>query len=549
MSTHERIALAILLATAACSAPQATPAPAGSSEPAPLFEGLGDHARKVSTKEPLAQRYFDQGLNLCYGFNHDEALRSFEQATRIDPDCAMAYWGIAFAVGPNYNLPVSPENAVRAFEALQAARQRAAGATPVERDLIDALAARFANPPPEERKDLDRAYAQAMGRLWSRYPQDTDVGVLYADALLNLSPWDLWTKQKQPKENTETIVATLERVLELDVGHPGANHMYIHAVEAAYPQKAEAAADRLGKLMPGVGHMVHMPSHIYVQVGRFKDSVECNKKASQLDRDYFRRVGPQAVYHTYHAHNNHFLIWSAMFRGRYEEAMQGCRDLVADLPDEMEGADYVAEWLITDAHVNVRFGRWEDALARTSPREDQPYAVAMWRYSRAVALANTGRIEEARAEAAEFEEVAAKVPEAQKVFIIPAHQVLDVAREMMKGEIAFKAGEYDLAFEHLRAAVVAEDKMLYSEPNPWMMPTRHALGALLLDQGHVEEAERCYREDLAKYPGNGWSLRGLAECLERRDATAEAAATRAQFEKAWADATVKIEASCFCRAE
>ncbi len=540
-ATPKSLKLVLSLSAAALVAGCTTPR-------ALLFDGMGSHSRKVTTKDPLAQRYFDQGLALSFGFNHDEAVRSFEEAARIDPGCAMAYWGQAYALAPNINLPMDAAAGKRAFEAIQKAQQHAGGATQVEQDLIGALARRFANPPPKDREHLDQAYADAMAALWQKYPEDGDIGVLYADALMNLHPWDYWTKVRQPKRgDTPTIVATLERVLELDANHPGANHFYIHVIEpSAEPAKAEAAADRLGKLVPGIGHMVHMPAHIYVQVGRFKDSVECNKRASQLDRDYFAKVGTQGIYHTYHAHNNHFIVWSAMFRGRYEEALEACRALMRDLPESFLSDPGVAEWLVMDVHVHLRFGQWIKALEVPCPREDQPYAVAMWHYGRGVAYANLRRIGEARAEAVAFEKAAAQVPADQMVFIVPAQEVLQVARELLLGETAFKAGEYDAAFEHLRAAVAAEDNLKYSEPNPWMMPTRHALGALLLSSGKVAEAEACYRQDLKRYPDNGWSLHGLAECLERRNSP-EAAAVRKQFEKAWADATVQIKGSCFCR--
>ena len=516
--------------------------------PAPMFEGMGAHTRKVSTQNTLAQRYFDQGLNLGYGFNHDDSLRSFSEAAKLDPDCAMAWWGQAYVLGPNYNLPLDEANGKKAYAAIQAALARKDNATPVERDLIDALATRYENPPPTDRVRLDQAYAEAMGRLWEKYPQDGDIGFLYADALLNLQPWDLWTKDGKPKGSTPTIVATLEQVMQLNINHPGANHMYIHATEASpNPGRAEAAADRLGKLVPGIGHMVHMPSHTYMQVGRFGDSIACNAKASQIDRDYFAKVGNQGHYHTYHAHNNHFLIWSAMYAGRYEDAIGGCKDLVNDLPEFFYSNPGAAEWLVTDLHVNIRFGRWEEVLKSPSPRQDQPYAVAMWHYARGVAFANTGRIPQARAEAAGVEKAAEKVPAEQKVFIVPAQKVLHVAREMLAGETAYKAGQHRLAFDHLRAAVKAEDALRYSEPSPWMMPTRHALGALLLESGQVAEAEECYREDLKQHAANGWSLYGLAECLERRNKLAEATQMRQRFKAAWADATVSIKASCFCR--
>jgi tetratricopeptide (TPR) repeat protein len=475
-------------------------------------------------------------------------VRSFEEVAKIDPDCAMAYWGKAYALGPNINLPLSEANGRLAYAAIQEARARKDRATQVERDMIDALATRYADPPPAERRALDEAYIAATRKLWQQYPNDDDIGLLHADALITIAPWDQWTPDFEPKPGTLELVATLERVLELNVDHPGANHFYIHAMEASgNAAKAEAAADRLGKLTPGLGHMVHMPAHIYVQTGRYADSMACNDKGSKLDREYFARAGTQGIYHLYHAHNNHFRVWSAMYHGCYEDALDSCALTLSDLPESLHGDPGAAEWLVLDLHVYIRFGKWEKVLAAPSPRQDQPYAVAMWHYARGIAFANTGRIDEARAEAREFESVAATVPKDQKVFIVPAHDVLLVAREMLAGETAYHARDYEQAFEHLRAAVAAEDALRYSEPSPWMMPTRHALGALLLAQGKVEEAERCYRHDLKRHPGNGWSLKGLVECLERRGASDEAAGVAAEFDKAWREATVPIEASCFCR--
>ncbi len=485
---------------------------------------------------------------LCYAFNHDEALRSFESAAALDPNCAMAYWGQAYALSPNINLPLPAANAERAFTAIRAAVARKEGATPVERDLIDALAQRFESPPPEDRNRLDQAYAKAMAGLWRKYAADDDIGVLYADSLMNLNRWNQWTADFKPTENTPEILAALERVMELNVDHPGANHLYIHAMEASSkPGRAEAAADRLGGLVPGSGHLVHMPAHIYIQVGRFADSMACNARASQLDRDYFARTGTQGIYHFYHAHNNHFRVWSAMYQGRYEDALDSCATTLRDLPAPLHAEPGSAEWLVMDLHVHLRFGRWAAVLARKAPRADQPYAVAMWHYARGMAYANTGKPAEARAEAAAFERVVATVPDDMLIFVISVHDVLKIAREMLAGESAFHAGDFEKAFAHLRAAVVAEDALHYSEPSPWMMPTRHALGALLLQHGKSQEAEKYYREDLRKHPGNGWSLHGLAECLDQRNATADAAEVRKKFDAAWSQATVEISSSCFCR--
>jgi tetratricopeptide (TPR) repeat protein len=529
------------VAVVACAAPQ--------KSRALVIAGTGTYSHAVTAKDPQAQRWFDQGLMLAYGFNHDEAVRSFEMAASLDPDCAMAYWGQAYALGPNINMPADEARSTAAWEAIQQARAHTAGATPLERDLIAALATRYAMPVPADRKALDQAYANAMAALWRKYPADPDVGFLYADALINLAPWDQWTPDFQPKANTEELLAVLDRVMELDLHHPGANHYYIHALEASGdPGRAEAAADRLAALTPGLGHMVHMPAHIYVQVGRYADSIRANEAGSKLDREYFARAGQQGAYHFYHAHNNHFRVWTAMYMGNYEDALAACRQTLIDLPDALEADPGTAEWLVMDVHVHLRFGNWQAVLDAPSPRADQPYAVAMWHYARGIALANQGRIDAAKAEAKKFEEQVAKVPVDQMVFIISALDVTKVAREMLAGEIAYKAGDVEGAFAHLRQAVANEDALRYSEPSPWLMPTRHSLGALLLDQGRVAEAEKIYREDLRKHNGNVWSLHGLTECLERRGAdAAEVKDLRAQLAKAEANSTVPVRASCYCR--
>jgi tetratricopeptide (TPR) repeat protein len=515
-----------------------------------LFEGMGRHARKINTKSPEAQTYFNQGLILAYGFNHDEAIRSFAEAAKLDPDCAMAYWGIAYALGPNFNLKMDENNGRRAYAAIQAAIARKQHASEVERELIDAMATRYVNPPSDDRAHLDKAFADAMGALWKKYPKDTDIGYIYAESMMVKNPWDQWYKDGKPKHETELVLKVLEQVMEVDLYHPGANHMYIHATEGSQtPEKAEAAADRLGKITPGIGHMVHMPAHTYMRIGRYEDALEVNRQATKLDQEYFAKVGMMGIYHVYHVHNDHFIAWVCMFTGRYEEALKAADDMLKHLPEPFHGIPDIGDFLITRLHVYLRFGKWEEVLKHPKPREDQPYAVALWHYARGVALANQLKIDEAREEAKLFEAEAAKVPEDQIVNIEPAHNVLRVAREMLAGETEFKAGNYETAFKHLRAAVAAEDALRYTEPSPWMMPTRHALGALLLQQGKYAEAEKVYREDLAWYPENGWSLHGLAECLELAGKEDEAAKVRERFNKAWKNATVEIQGSCFCRTE
>ncbi len=529
------------------------PAATAEADRALLWEGLGDYRYQVSTDNEEAQRYFDQGLALCHAFNHDEAARSFAQARMLDPGCAMAWWGEAYALGPNYNLQLPELYGNRALEALREADARKADATPSERALIEALAARFSDPAPESSDKvgpLNAAYAQAMAGVWAAHPDNPEVGFLYADAVMNQRPWHLYTQEREPHPEALEAVAVLERVLGLNENHPGANHLYIHAIEPSKtPKRAEPAADRLAALMPGAGHLVHMPSHIYMRVGRYADSVAANARASAVDRAYFARArGEQGIYHIYHLHNDHFLIWSEMFRGRDKAALRACEQLMEDVPEHLAESPFVTEFYGVRYHVLVRFGRWKELISTPAPPAVHPFATAMWHYGRGVAFANTERIEEARAEATAFEKAAAKVPEDLVIaVVVKAHMVLDVARQMLAGETAFKAGDVDEGLAALRRAATAEDALPYTEPNPWMFPTRHALGALALEAGRVDEAAAAYREDLAKYPENGWSLHGLAECLALLGRSEEAADVKARFRRAWADATIRLTGSCFCR--
>jgi len=545
-----RTPLASLLLATPLAAPFLTACAAPERQPALLFEGTGDHSFPVSTDDPRAQEYFDQGLALSYGFNHDEAVRSFEEAARIDPGCAMAYWGQAYALGPNMNLPVDEARAERAARAVARAMELRDGATDLERGLIEALDVRLGRVVVDDRALVDAAYTGAMRALWRAHPDHADVGVLFADALVNETPWDLWSKEFEPNFNTEEMIATLERVLELDVDHPGANHFTIHLWEpSGTPERAEAAADRLGALTPGLGHLVHMPSHIYIQVGRYADSVRCNEEAARLDREYFAKVGPQGIYHAYQAHNTHFRVWSALYMGAYEEALDACAVLLQDLPPPLRKDPLTSEWTGMAQTVHLRFGEWEAALASPRPAESQPYAVALWHYGRGLALANLGRFDEARAEGEELDRAADAIPDGSIPFIDDIDAVMTVAREMLAGEIAYLSGDHERGYAHLREAVAAEDGMAYAEPSPWMVPTRHSLGALLLEQGQVEEAERLYREDLAVHAGNVWSLHGLAECLERLGRAEEAARVRGEFEAASAQASVDVSSSCYCRTD
>ncbi|MBS0664490.1 MAG: hypothetical protein JSR48_14585 [Verrucomicrobia bacterium] len=518
----------------------------------PLIEGLGAHTRKVTTDSPEAQRYFDQGLNFLFGFNHGAAIRSFEEAARLDPECAMAHWGIALANGPHINFPmVPPPAAERAWKELGLARA-AKHVSPVEQDLIEALGHRYANPQPDDRSPLDLAYANAMREVWRKYPADADVGVLFVEAMMDLRPWDQWTPEGQPQPGTDEILATLDRVLALDVKHPFANHLYIHAVEASpHPERAIAAADRLLGLQPGLAHNVHMPSHIYIRVGRWHDAIASNEKAVAADQAYRRVAGPaRGFLPVYVAHNQHMLAYAAMMTGQGQLALQHMRALVAGLSDEFM-AEYGAmseAWLSMPLECLVRFGRWDDVLAEPEIDAKYPFSHAFRHAARSIAYAAKGDPVRARAEQAQFAAAAKLVP-ADEIAAGNnlASAVIAVVTPMVEGEILVREGQVDEAVAQLRAAVKAEDALRYDEPPSWIIPVRHSLGATLMAHGRFADAEQVYRDDLARLPGNGWSLYGLSEALAQQHKVAEAAETRLKFKEAWHVADITISSSCLCQ--
>lgn len=523
----------------------------------PLFQGMGPHTRKASTDSAEAQRYFDQALNWTYSFNHDEAIRSFEHAARLDPDFAMAHWGVALCNGPHINNPMMDEaHSEAAWEALQRALALKENASPAEAALIEALAARYVDPDAgplplsaEARQPLDRAYAEAMKKVYARYPDDPDVGVLYAESLMDLRPWDLWDHRTgEPRPETPEIVAVLERVMELDPDHPGAVHFYIHAVEASpNPEKANAAADTLRTLVPASGHMVHMPSHIDVRTGRWAQAAEQNRKASRVDAAY-REISPnQGTYHLYMAHDDHFLSYACMMLGRREEALSAARDMVRKIPAEFVevAAPFVDAYTPIEVEVMLRFGMWDEVLEHPEPPEHLPITRAFWRFARASALAAQGEVEKAEQEQAAFRKAVAAVPEGALMAQNPAAKVLAIADLTLNGEIALRKGQIDDAVVNLTEAVKIEDDLRYIEPPDWVQPVRHSLGAVLLAAGRVDEAEKVYREDLERWPENGWALYGLARCLEEKGSP-EAAAMEERFKKAWATADTEIHATCLC---
>ena len=553
MTTLRWIAMpALLLTLAACTA-QSDGARAGhahqTADKAPvLYDSLGSHSYRI-TASPPAQRWFDQGLRFVYAFNHNEAQKAFREAARLDPACAMCFWGIAITEGGNYNHPTDADREKRALEAVQGAQQRAAAATPVERALIQALAKRHTTDAAAKRDALDRAYADAMRDVARQFPDDVDAATFFADAAMNLRPWNLWTPEGAPYPGTEEIVQTLERVLAKNPNHPGALHLYIHAVEAGpQPARAEAAADRLLKLMPGAGHIVHMPSHIYWRVGRYADAVTANTAAVQADRAYFKNAQPSPIYRgLYYPHNIDFIWQSAGMQGRSAETLRAAREFSENAPVEMIKAMPDMETApVAPIVALVRFGRWDEVLQHPAPPREFLYTTGVWHYARGLAFNAKGQAAEARRELTELEKVLASVPAERTVaFFFRAKNVLQMAANVLGGEIAAKAGDTASAERLLRAAVAEQDTHWFTEPPPWYFPVRHALGAVLLQAGRGADAEQVYREDLRRNPGNGWALFGLTQSLRAQGKAAEAARAEDSFRKAWASADVTLAASRF----
>lgn len=544
------ICATLLLLVAGCASTQPRPASEKESEAPRLFSGMGDHHRKVQTASVRAQRYFDQGLTWAYAFNHDEAIRSFSEAARLDPNLAIAWWGVALCNGPHINNPMmSPAQCAAANAALRKAKDASEHATPVELALIGALTKRYADPPPSDRTDLDRAYANAMHAVWQEFPNDNDVGVLYAEALMDLQPWDLWTQEKQPKGNTREIVAVLEKVLARDSNHPGANHLYIHASEASdHADQAIASANRLRTLVPLAGHLVHMPAHIDVHVGGWAAAANTNEAAIKSDRKYRELRPRQGFYNIYMAHNHQFLSWAAMMEGRHAVASQAAADMLAGVPEEfVKTAPQMVDGPAgLPLAVQMRFGDWDGILAAPPPPACFPVTTALWRFERGVAYAARSELDRARAEQAEFAAASEKVPAGTMLQINSASAVLAIAKHVLAGEIAYREGKTDDAVRELQAGVAAEDQLRYMEPPEWIQPVRHTLGAVLVSAGRYPEAEKVYREDLKVWPENGWSLYGLATCLREQGAQAESDAVEQRFGKAWLRADTKIGSTCLC---
>ncbi len=518
----------------------------------PLFENIGNYHHPITTNSPVAQRYFDQGLTLMYSFNFGAAAQSFREAARVDSSCAMAYWGAAIVLGPNVNAPMAEETVHQAYSALQKALQLAGQATEREQAYIQALSKRFSPEPVKDRTSLDMAYAMAMREVAQRFPEDPDAGTLYAEALMILNPWNYWTKDGQPRPWTPEILTALESVLKRYPDHPGANHYYIHAVEASpNPERGLPSASRLPSLVPGVGHMVHMPSHIYIRVGRYHEAIVANQRAIGVDKAYIEKYHPQGDYPlAYYPHNYHFLGATAMFEGQSRVAIQAARDLASRVDRKVmrePGYGTLQHFYSMPLYTLTKFGKWDEILREPAPARDLLYPTGVWHFARGMAYMRTGQLEKAERELEKLREIAAD-PTLMEVTIWNINttmSLLQIATEVLSGELAAIQGDYDKAVSHLEKALQLEEALTYDEPDPWPSPVRQSLGAILIEARRPEEAEKVYLKDLNKYPENGWSIFGLYQALRAQDKMEHAETVKSRFEKAWARADVTLTSSRF----
>lgn len=517
---------------------------------APLFSGMSDYHMDITTRDPNAQRYFNQGMVLAFAFNHAESIRSFRAAQTLDPQCAMCFWGEALATGPNINVTSkgrvimsAPERAA-AFAALGKAKALKATVSVREQAYIDALAQRYNGDPDTDREPLDLAWAQAMGQLAERFPDDMTAASIYAEALMNTMPWNYWSDDGIAKPETAAVIQSLERVLANEPDHPLALHLYIHALEASNdPGRAEAAADRLATLVPGAGHLVHMPSHIYYRIGRYNDAAEANIRAADVDEAYIASCNAQGFYPAlYYPHNIHFLWAASTMQGQSAVSIESARRVVENVRIEQVKAFPTVEFFRTVPLLSlVRFAKWDDILAQPHPHEGFMFAKSIWHYARGVAYAAKGQGAAAEAE------LAALVPLLDDVSVrfldsrdYPGSALVGIAIDLLQGEIDYRQGNFVDASAHFAQAVAKQDQLPYTEPPFWYYPTRQSLGAALMAAGDVEGAEAVFRKDLEQYPHNGWSMFGLMQSLETQGKDDQAAMVRKHFEAAWQFADVEL---------
>ncbi|HET9866318.1 MAG TPA: hypothetical protein VFQ06_03410 [Nitrospira sp.] len=514
----------------------------------PVYENLGSLHHPINTTSEAAQRYFDQGLRLVYAFNHEAAIRSFEEAAKHDPNAPMPYWGVGLALGPNINAAMSKEDERKAIEAVKQARNRLAAASPAERAYVDALAKRYLATRRASRSALDKAYADAMRTVWNAYPDDPDAGVLFAEALMDVRPWDLWTAEGKPKPGTEEIVSTLEAVIEKYPDHPGACHYYIHALEASrQPERALACADRLPGLMPGAGHLVHMPAHIYTRVGKYHESAVRNAEAAKVDEHYLTSAHLTGDYADgYYSHNLHFLWSSLMMEGRSADAVEAAASLLSTITNEEARSNRSKEiYLTTKLFALIRFGRWDELLREPPPSKGLHLVEGVWRLGRGLALVATGRVPGAEGERHALITLTKQFRRSKNQQDKLERDLLKIAERLLAGQIAAQRQRYDEAIKALREAVHLHDSLQGAEPPHWPLPVRQYLGPVLLLSGRAPEAEAEYRADLKWYPENGWSLFGLLQSLKAQRKESEAHEIAVRFEKAWTHADVTLVASRF----
>jgi tetratricopeptide (TPR) repeat protein len=535
----------LLAAAVGCGLGQHSHTPeAKATGPAPLLSGLGHLHHAVTTSNPEAQRYFDQGLTLIYAFNHDEAARSFRYAAVIDPQCAMAYWGVALAVGPNYNDPdidLSREKA--AVEAIRKALAAAGKATENEQGYIHALAKRYSTDPKADRKQLGLDYKQAMGELMRRFPDDLDAAVIFAESAMDLHPWQLWKPDGQPAEGTLEILEVLRGVLQRAPDHIGANHYYIHATEASpHPELATQSAERLKTLAPAAGHLVHMPAHTYIRLGDYHAASVANEKAAAADEVYVKKYNVTGMYPVmYYSHNLHFLAVSSSMEGNFSTAHSAAERLVAGMQPYLK-ENPMAEWFVpTRTHVLVRFRRWAEIEKLAEPDQNLHLAHTFWLFARGMAFSGTGQPDKAVAERDALVAESKTIPAETQLGFNSVRQLLDIAAQMLDASIARSRHDYKQAEELLNKAAQAEDALNYDEPPDWYLPPRESLGGVLFVDGRYAEAEAVFRAELKAHPKNPRALFGLAECLTAQGKNEEAAKSRAEFEAGWKYADTKLK--------
>ena len=510
----------------------------------PLYDNLGSLHHGITTTSPVAQQYFDQGLRLTYGFNHEEAVKSFKEGLRHDSTCAMCYWGIAYALGPNINLPMDTAAARPAYDAAQTALRYSSSTTPKERAYIEALAQRYSSEPSANRASLDSAWANAIGKVARRFPGDDDAAALYGEALMDLRPWNYWTNGGRPKApSTLEALRVLEPVVKRNLNHPGACHYYIHAIEASnHAGKALACAERLGGLMPGAGHLVHMPTHIYIRLGKWDIAADRNVHAVHADEQYINERRPTGVYPmAYYPHNYHMMWYALNMLGRSEDALKAAQGVVRNVPvDVVRQAPPLEYFSPAVLFTLARFSKWDDILREAAPPKDLRYTTGVWHYARGLAYTAQNKLEAAALEREHLVAVAKASPADAYANLNAVQSLLAIADNHLQGEIAAKRGHTDAAVGHLGKAIAGEDELTYDEPPPWYLPIRQRLGGVLLEAGRPAQAEKAFREDLVRRPENGWSLHGLAQSLRAQNRVKEATAVEERFRNAWKGADVDL---------